>query len=99
MRSNKPLSDKLLTEAEVAAIDRLSRSSRYRAMHTLGYPLPIKVGGKNLWPENAVRLWLASRPVGLAVAPEAALAGAAAARFARVAGQSQKTETLDEKRR
>jgi hypothetical protein len=49
-------------------------------MHKLGYPLPIKVGGKNLWPENAVRMWLASRPVGLAAAPEAAIAAARAKR-------------------
>lgn len=34
-----------------------SRSSTYRDMENLGFPLPIRIGGSNYWDEEAVDRW------------------------------------------
>jgi predicted DNA-binding transcriptional regulator AlpA len=86
MTAKSTFADNLIDEAQVHIIDDLSRSGRYLAMANKGYPLPIRTGKRNRWPESAVRTWVASHATGhLSTAPAAALKAAARKRRRRTA--------------
>jgi predicted DNA-binding transcriptional regulator AlpA len=79
--SSNSLSDRLINEEQAHVIDDLSRSGRYVAMHKRGYPMPIRTGKANRWPEAAVRAWVAAQMTGrLGPPPEAAIEAAKARR-------------------
>ena len=41
---------------------RLSRTTLWRRIRAGTFPAPIDIGGRHVWPESAIRAWLASCP-------------------------------------
>ena len=52
----------LLTTDDLVTLLSCSRATLYRFMSSENFPLPLKVGAGNRWPEAEVEKWLQERP-------------------------------------